>query len=460
MIRGGMPAEVEKYIVGWKNMGLDARALLFTFTMAVLTGLLAGLAPAIQSARSRVNEALKEGSRGSAGRGRHRVRAILVAAQITLAVVLLVGASLMVRGFQALITASERFEPATLLTFRLAVTENKYKTPQQRAAFYRDVIDRAAAIPGAKSVAAATAMPHTNNSMGQGFEIEGKQHEPGNQPTGMYQAVNAPFFDTTHTGLRSGRLLLPSDGADSPRVAVISARMAQRWWPGDPLPIGRRLRVRGQESWMTIVGVVDSIPHHVFERSPRSVVYVPYEQSPRTWMGLAIRTSGDPANLSSAVRAAVRAVDPEQPVTDIATMQTLVYRQSTGLTYVAVLMGVFGMIALLLSAVGVYGVMAYLVSEQTREIGIRMALGAAQASVLKMIFRRGMLTTCGGLAVGIALAYAMARVLSSLIFGVTAGDPASFVGIPLALIAAAALAIYIPARRAMRIDPLVALRHE
>ncbi len=254
MIRGGMPAEVEKYITGWKSMGLDARALAFTLAVAVATGLLAGLAPAFQSARARVSEALKEGSRGSAGRGRHRVRGLLVAAQITLAVVLLVGASLMVRGFNALISASERFEPATLLTFRLAVTATKYKTPVQRTAFYREVIAHAQAIPGVRSVAAATALPHSNHSSGQAFDIEGKQFDPSNQPGAMYQSVNPAFFETTHTALRSGRLLQPGDGADTPRVAVISVRMAERWWPGEPLPVGRRIRVHGQEQWMTIAG--------------------------------------------------------------------------------------------------------------------------------------------------------------------------------------------------------------
>jgi putative ABC transport system permease protein len=245
-------------------------------------------------------------------------------------------------------------------------------------------------------------------------------------------------------------------------VTVVSQILADRWWKGES-PIGKRIRIGGSDSheaWMTIVGVVADQPHNPFERTPRPTYYVPWQQHPVRWMDIGVRTAGDPLLLAPSVMAAIHSVDPDQPITNIHTMTRSIHDRAIGLNYVATLMGVFGAIALLLSAIGVYGVIAYMVSEQTRDIGIRMAMGASRGSVLAAIFRRGMLVTAAGLAVGLPVAYALARLLASLIYGVTATDPATFIGIPLALIAAVCLAIYVPARRAMNIDPIVALRYE
>jgi len=257
--------------------------------------------------------------------------------------------------------------------------------------------------------------------------------------------------------------LSDSDGTEAPRVAVISKRMADRWWPGERSVLGKRFRVTemdGEQPWMTIVGVVGDVPHQATDRDPRPVVYVPYLQAPRLWLDVGVRTAGDPMRLAPAIIAAVRSIDAEQPVTDIATMETLRHRNALGLNYVAVMMAIFGVLALVLAAVGVYGVMAYLVSEQTHEIGIRMALGAPRGTVLSMMLRRGLVTASIGVVVGLAISYQMARLLASLVFGVSANDFATFAGIPLALILTAAIAIYLPARRATRIDPLIALRHQ
>ena len=427
------------------------------------SGILAGLAPAWQCSRPNLTDALKEGGRGSSvGKVRQRIRSTLVASEVALAVVLLVGAGLMVRGFHSLIKNGEALEPSTLLTLRLTLTENKYREKYQAAEFYRQVLERIQSQPGVRSAVAVTALPYSDHSSGRNFTIEGRQVERGDPPTGMYQLATPNYFETLHIPLRAGRLMLSGDGADAPKIALISERMAQRWWKNES-PIGRRIKIGDADSknpWITIVGVVGDVIHNPYDRAPRRTIYVPFAQAPALWMDIGIRTAGDPLLQAPAVTAAIRSVDPEQPITDMRTLAKAIHNRAIGLNYMAALMGVFGGIALLLSAIGVYGVMAYLVSEQTHEIGLRMALGAPRGSVLRMIFNRGMLTTGAGLAVGLPLAYGFARLMASLIYGVTAADATTFIEIPLALIAAAALAIYIPARRAMRIDPIVALRYE
>ena len=466
-IKAGMPPEIERFILGWKDIQLNGRALLFTLAAALLAGILAGLAPAWQCSQPDLTGALKEGGRGGSTGGSRRgalgaLRNILVAAEIALAVVLLVGAGLMVRGFRTMVYTGERIEPATLLTMRLAITDNKYHQPHQVLAFYREVVDRIRAIPGVRSATAVTALPNFGHSSGRSFTIEGRPFDPGNVPTGMYQVASPSYFETLRVPLRAGRLLSESDGADALKVALISEGMAQRWWSNQS-PLGRRIqlgRPNSENPWLTIVGIVGDIAYNPYDRQPRRAIYVPYQQAPALWMDIGVRTTGDPLRVAPAVTAAIRSVDREQPITNMQTMAKAIHNRAIGLNYMAVLMGVFGALALCLSAIGVYGVMAYLVSEQTREIGIRMALGAERQTVLGMIFRRGMTTVAAGLGVGLPVAWVFARLMSSLVFGVTAGDPATFVGIPVALIAAAALAIYVPARRAMHIDPIVALRYE
>jgi len=346
---------------------------------------------------------------------------------------------------------------------RLALTETKYKELHQRRAFYDDVLDRIRAIPGVRAAVAATALPHSDHSSGRAYTLEGKAYDPASQPVGPYQQVTPGYFETLHIPLLAGRFLDARDGAEAPRVALISERAARRYWPNEKFPLGKRFKTGGPQSkndWITIVGVAGDVMHDVFDRNPRPTFYVPFAQDPRLWMDIAVRTAGNPERVQTAVIAAVRAIDAELPVSNVRTMATLMRNQAMGLIYVAVLMGVFGALALALSCIGVYGVMAYLVAEQTHEIGIRMALGARRESVLAMIFRRGMTTTTIGLAAGIPMAYGLAMLMQNLIFGVTAADPATFIGIPLALLASAALAIFVPARRAMRIDPIVALRYE
>jgi putative ABC transport system permease protein len=463
MIKSGMPVELQRFVLGWKDIQLDGRVLIFTLAVAVLSGILAGLAPALQSSRPNLSDALKEGSRAGSGVVRHRLRNVLVAAEIAITVVLLVAAGLMVRGFQAQVSNSAGLDPGTLLTLRVPLTSNKYREPHQIVAFYQNVLARISTLPAVRSAAAVSALPFSGHASNRTYTIEDRPLEkPDDMPKGMYQVASPSYFATLHIPLISGRLLSESDGADAPKVAVISKRMATRWWKNQS-PLGQHIRVGSQEvesPWLTIVGVVDDIVHSPYDREPRRTVYVPLQQAPAPWMDLAVRTTGDPLLAGRTVMAAIRTVDPEQSAGDMQTMERAIHNSAIGLNYMAVLMGVLGMIALGLSAIGVYGVMAHVVAEQSRDIGIRMALGAQKTRVLAMIFRRGMLTIGIGLLVGLPLAWGLSRILASVIYGVTSNDIFTFVAISGALMIAAALAIYIPARRAMRIDPIVALRYE
>ena len=463
LLRANLPPEIAQHLFGWEQVGLDGRTLAFTTAAAVACGILAGLLPAWQCSRPDLTGALKEGGRGAtAGRARHWLRSALVAGEIALAVVLLVCAGLMVRGFRNQVASGRQFDPASLLTMRLAITGNKYPERFQHAAFYREVVDRVGALPGVQSAAVATAMPFSNHSEDRDVTIEGIPARNGDVPWAMCQSVSPKFFATLRAPLRAGRLLNDGDTAESLAVAVVNERFAQREWKGQS-PTGRRFKLGMPDSgspWLTVVGVVGNIPHSTFDRVARRMVFLPLSQAPRLWMDLGVRTAGDPLRLAPAILSAIRAVDPQVPVTQVHTLEQVIYMDSP-LSFVAAIMGVFGGLAWVLAAIGVYGVMAYLVSGQTHEIGIRMALGAPRAAVLTMVFRRGLVTTLAGLAAGIPVAYWLAtRLVASLIYGVAAGDPATFVGIPLTLLATAALAIYIPARRAMRIDPIVALRYE
>lgn len=464
LIKGGMPPEIERFILNWREIALDWRVVVFSLVAGVASGILSGLAPAWQASRPNLAETLREGGRsGSAGGTRHRLRNLLVGAEVALAVVLLVGSGLMIRGFQSMVAQGQRLDPESLLTLRLAITEHKYKEPHQVAGFYRDVVERIGAVPGVKLAAGVSSLPYSDHSSGRNFILEGKTPEPGRIPNGMYQLVTPAYFELTHLPLIDGRFLSSADGPDSQKVTVVSQRLAKRWWPNES-PLGKRLKlgstVDAKSPWLTVVGIVADEIHNTYDREPRPTLYVPEEQAPSRWLDIGVRTAGDPLRVAPAVTAAIRAVDPEQPITEMMTMERMIHNRAIGLNYMAVMMGVFGALALLLSAIGVYGVMAYVVAEETHEIGIRMALGAEQNNVLAMIFRRGMTTILAGLAVGLPAAFAISQLLASLIYGVTPRDLVTFASIPAALLLAAMIAIYIPARRAVRIDPVIALRYE
>lgn len=464
-IRAGVPAELEHYMPGLAGMGLNPQVLRFTLTAALGSGILAGLLPAWRSSRPNLIEALKDGVSSGGGPRRNRLRAVLMGGEIALAVVLLAGAGLMVRGFQSLVGGSTNLRPASMLTLRLSLTENKYREDHQVAAFYREVLRRLVALPGVRSAVAVTALPYSRHRSMLPVTIEGRPVEPGKLTSAQVQSVSPEYFAAMFIPLREGRLPDVGDGAERPRVAVVSERMARQWWPSGDSPIGRRVQVGASGTaaprpWVTIVGVVGDIEHSVIDRDLTPAVYLPFAQSPEREMDIGIRTAVDAGSLAPAVRDAIRRVDAEQPITNLNTMTNLIQQEAFVFVYMAALMGIFGLLALALSAVGVYGVTASAISARTHEIGIRIALGGSRGRVIGMLFGRGMLTAAAGLVVGLLPAYGLARLMRATVFGVSAVGPAVFLWIPLALAAATALAIYIPARRAVNGDPMAALRNE
>ena len=463
-VRSNMPPDIARFLPGWKNLRLDTEALIVTITVAVLSGLLSGLAPVFHAVRPDLNEALKEGGGRGGDRSRsHKVRDALVVAEVALALVLLVGAGLMVRGFNALLDQGARFRPDELLTMRLVLPASKYKTEKQRAEFASQALARITALAGVRAAGFTSTLPYTGGGANNWFTIEGMAPpQPGEWRTAMYQPASASYFQALNLPVVRGRGFAETDGAEAPRVAVISEQLAAKFLSGQD-PIGKRIKLGLADSpapWMVIVGVAAEVQHTPYDRTPRLALYVPLAQFPQRSMDLIVRAEGDPMALVPAVRAQIAGVDPDQPLSRIKVFARQMKEELTALGYVAAMMTVYGAIALMLACVGIYGVMAYAVSERTHEIGVRVALGASEASVLRMVIGRGMLMAGAGFLIGLPVAFLLARMLAGLVFGVTAADPATYIGFSLVLACVAGLAAWIPARRALRVDPVVALRHE
>jgi putative ABC transport system permease protein len=456
-----MPPEVEKFIPAWKHIRLDNDAFFFTVGITLLAGLISGLAPAFQSSKPDINEELKEGGRSStAGRARQRLRSAFVVVEVALSLVLLVGAGLMAKGVRALLDVNRGLSPEKVLTMRINLPESKYKTPQQQASFYDQVLRRFETIPGAQA-AIVTTVPFGEN-YNDAISIQGRPARAGELRLANHETVSSGYFRMMKIPLLQGRLLGEQDGAEAPGVAVISESLAQRYFPGED-PLGKIIK-RGQEDsalpWLTIVGVVGDIKYDAYERKEAPPLYVSYRQAPDGYSYIAIRTEGEPMAFAAAVRSRIASVDPEQPVFDVQTLEKLISNQVLGLSYVAVLLSVLGIIALILASIGVYSVMAYSVTERTHEIGVRIALGAQRRDVLRLVLGRGVILTSLGLVIGLPLSLALARLVASLFFGVGASDMITFGAVTLLMTVIALLACYVPARQAMSVDPILALRHE
>ena len=459
----GMPQTFTKYIPGWENLGVNPRVLLFTLGVSVLTGIVFGLAPALQATRLNFNESLKEGGRTSGALARNRLRSLLVVAEVTLSLVLLVGAGLMIRSFVELAGVEPGFDPENVVVIDLSLTGDKYKEPQTRVEFFRQLVGRLESLPGVQRVGATSLLPLGRSNSSSSFTVEGRPPLPKGQEThAQWRSTSPSYLEAMKVPLLRGRYLSERDNrADAPRAVLINEVMARRFFPGED-PIGRRLDFGGgaQEGLWEIVGVVGDVRHEGLEEAPRPEVYVAHAKSPGRTMTVVLRAAGDPAQTVAAAQREVAALDAGQPIFNVRTLDRVVREAIAPQKLATWMMAVFALIALALAAIGLYAVMSYAVTQRTHEIGVRMALGAQRGDILRLVVRQGMILTLAGLAIGLAASLVLTRGMSKVLYGVSATDPVTFVGISLLLAAVAFAANYFPARRATRVDPMDALRYE
>lgn len=462
LIVSKMPAELSQYVAGWNRIALDWRAVVYTTVIAVLAGIIAGLAPALGHSRPDISNALKEGGRGGAGRRSHRLRSVLVVTEVAASLVLLVAAGLLVKGFRALMDENQRFLPQSLLTMNIGLPPARYSGQPQLVAFYQAALGKLSAIPGVESASVVTAVPDSDNFSYHPFTGEGKLWTQDMGHIALEESISPNYFRTLRLPLLRGREFTDADGATSLRVAIINRSLAERYWFGEDV-IGKHIkrgRPDSKEPWLTIVGVVSDAKYNPYWQDIDGAVYVPYTQEVLANMSFLLRTEDNPLSFVPAVRAKIREVDANQPIYEPKTLARLTHEELIGISFIAGIMAILGLIALALASAGVYGVMAHSVTERTHEIGIRLALGAEPHQVLRWIAGRGIRLAGIGLGIGLAIAFVVAQLLSSLMMGVSATDPLIFAGIPVLLAAIALAACYIPARRAMKVDPMVALRYE
>lgn len=463
LLLASMPQNVARFIAGWENIQLDGRALAFTVAIAVFAGIASGLVPAFRN-RVDINEALKESGRGSsAGIGRQRLRSILVAAEIAAATVLLIGAGLLVKGSRLLLDVNAGLHPESILTMQIALTDQHYGQAHQRASFYDRMLERVAEQPGVASATLVSNVPYGNNETMARCAIEGQPaHNASEQRMVQVQVVSPNYLEMAGIPLLQGRGFRDSDALAALPVAIVTAKFASRYWPGQN-PLGRRIRTDGEGGegpWLTVVGVAQDTRYNPWATEIAPAVYRPYRQAPLYYTYIAIRAKAGPLALSTPVRSAIAALDMDQPLFEIEPLDRVITDKLIGLSYVAVMLSILGAIAVVLSAAGIYGLMAYSVTERTHEIGIRVALGASRPDLLRMLAGHGFFLTLCGLAAGLAISLPLARLLASLIYGVGANDLATFAGAAGLLGLVALVACYVPARRAMSVDPVVALRRE
>lgn len=439
---------------------IDPRVLGFTFAVSLLTGVLFGLIPAIQASRPDLNDALKEGSRGSTGGRSGTFRNLFVIAEVSLALVLLIGAGLMIRSFARLQSVETGFNPESVLTMRAQLPGKKYAEEHQIVDFFKQAQTRIAALPGVQAVGAISYLPLTGLASRDSFKIPGQPPPaPGQEPAVEVRVVTPTYFQAMGIPLLKGRLLNERDVKES-RVLLINETLAKRYFPNID-PVGKQLEVSWDGSGPDeIVGIVGDIHEGALEKEPEPAIYWAHPREPYAGMALVVRTAGDAARFQTAIQKEIRAIDPEQPIADVRTMKEVISRSIARPRFNTLLLTIFAGVALVLASVGLYGVMNYSATQRIHEVGIRMALGATRSDIMRLVVGNGMLLTFIGIGLGVAVSLGLTRVMASLLFGITATDLPTFLGVSGVLVGVALIANYIPARKATRVDPVIALRYE
>ena len=447
-----------------QGLSMDLPVLLFSFGVSILTGILFGLVPALQTLRSDVQHGLQEGGRASVGSGHSHLRNAFVVVEVSLAVVLLIGAGLLLKSLQKVLTVDPGFRTENLLTAAVALPQNAYPDNEHLLAFHNRLLDATAALPGVKNVATVNIVPLSSSGNTSRFDIEGHpKASGGDEYEANSRSISANYFPVMGIPLRKGRLFGAQDTPTSTHVVIVNQALVKQAFPHDD-PIGKRINYTytGKPNLWEIVGVVGDENVGRLDENPAPVVYTSLAQEPDSYFSLAVRTTGSPLSLAKAVRETIHQIDPSVPVFDIATMSQIIRDSPTMLlrAYPAYLIGGFATLALLLAALGIYGLLSYSVTQRTRELGLRMALGAKRRDLLRLVVGSGIKLTIVGVFVGTIAGFAVARVLASLLFGVGPTDLPTFFGVAALIILAASFASYVPARRAARVDPMVALRWE
>jgi putative ABC transport system permease protein len=444
------------------EIGIHPAVFAFTALASLATGILFGLVPAIEVSRANLNDALKSGGRSATGDvRRHRMRSLLVVSETALALVLMIGAGLLIRSFGRLGTVDPGFNPEHLLTLRVELTGSRYQQDSQVVSFFQQAVERAGHLPGVRSAGAINFLPLTGLDSATGFTIFGQPApRPGEHPVTGVRVVDPGYFRTMGIPLLSGRSFTARDTKTSSRVLIISATLARRFFPNED-PIGKKLIIQWDDSIPDeIVGVVGDVLHDGLDTQPWPIIYWPHARMPYNFMTLVMRTQSDPMALAAATTHQILGFDPDQPVADVRAMTDVVGESVSRQRFNMLLFTVLAGVALALAAAGIYGVVAYGVSERTHEIGIRLALGAARNKVMGMVLAQGLALALAGVAFGLGGAFLLTRLMKSLLFGVTATDPVTYLGLSLVLVLVALLACYAPAWRATKVDPMVSLRYE
>jgi putative ABC transport system permease protein len=462
-----MPPRVARYMAGWSNISLNGRALGFSLLIAGAAGIVAGIAPALQALKLNIVDQLKSGSRSNTGgAGGHRLRSIFAVSQLALAVALVIGAALMAKGMQAQLHLGDEYQPGKIVSFNVTLPLRRYDTPEKQAEWYRTTLEKLRTLPGVTHAESGSALPYSDSAWMQAFAIENRPEAPERVQRALRLTVSQGYLGAFHIAVVAGRGFLPSDSLRSQPVAVVSERFARIYFP-DGNVLGKRIRMGAgadqypvETPWLTIVGVVSEARYFTWDSSPKTEVYISSAQVPLAGMEYAVMTEGDAKALAPEVRKALLGMDATIPLNNLMPYKQDLAEHMIGLDYAAAMLGFDALIALLLAAIGIFGVMANMVGERTREIGVRLAMGARREDVLRMVLRRAAVLMAVGLGAGLAMAFGLTHMVAGLLVGVRPDDPLVFAPITAMIAGIALMASWIPARRAAAVDPMVALRDE